>query len=105
MIVKEADNLCVCCGNIIPEGMQVCPICANSDKGPEFKIDDVIEQAFRQGYDSGYDTAIKWYEDYIVKTENEYCELKQENETLKRENAMLKSQIEAYNSDSDEETE
>lgn len=94
MIVKEVDNLCVCCGNIIPEGMQVCPICTNSDKEPEFKIDDVIEQAFRQGYDSGFNTAIK-----------RLCDTKQDVERLKRENAMLKSRIEAYNNDSEEESE
>ena len=26
MTVRETDNLCVCCGSIIPEGMQICPI-------------------------------------------------------------------------------
>ena len=24
---KPADNRCVCCGEIIPEGKQVCPMC------------------------------------------------------------------------------
>lgn len=24
---KEDDNICVCCGNIIPEGRMVCPTC------------------------------------------------------------------------------
>ena len=24
---KDVDNICVCCGNIIPEGRQVCPTC------------------------------------------------------------------------------
>lgn len=54
MIVREPDNICVCCGSIIPEGMQICPICRQSEadyfekamsrklEQPEFKpIDEV----------------------------------------------------------------
>ena len=26
------DNTCVCCGEIIPEGAQVCPKCLEGDK-------------------------------------------------------------------------
>nr|DAT21056.1 MAG TPA: PROTEIN/RNA Complex, archaeal, ribosomal, 50S, protein.0A [Caudoviricetes sp.] len=34
MEVADSMNFCVCCGAIIPEGRQVCPICER--KWPEF---------------------------------------------------------------------
>lgn len=30
---RSHDNTCVCCGDIIPEGRQVCPRCENNVKG------------------------------------------------------------------------
>ena len=42
---------CVCCGAIIPEGRQVCPICENGNVG--------AEQAYRNGYAKGYADAKK----------------------------------------------
>ena len=97
MIVREPDNLCVVCGTIIPEGRQVCPMCGTKDNiegyaqlirkpkpAPEFKVDDTQEQAFRQGYLTGFNEGMK-----------AACDIKQENERLKRENAMLRSQIES----------
>lgn len=57
------DNTCVCCGEIIPEGAQVCPICSENDTfratmarpipRADFKIRDEVEQAFREGYIEG----------------------------------------------------
>lgn len=56
------DNTCVCCGEIIPEGAQVCPICSEGDTfrvamarpiSAEFKVKDEVEQAFREGYIEG----------------------------------------------------
>lgn len=89
MIVREPDNICVCCGSIIPEGMQICPICRQSEadyfekamsrklEQPEFKPDDAIEQAYRQGMAEGMKHA---------------CEIKQENEQLKRRIVILENQ-------------
>lgn len=60
------DNTCVCCGEIIPEGAQVCPICSEGDTfraamarpvpRADFKIRDEVEQAFREGYIEGKKT-------------------------------------------------
>lgn len=60
------DNTCVCCGEIIPEGAQVCPICSEGDTfraamarpvlRADFKICDEVEQAFREGYIEGKKT-------------------------------------------------
>lgn len=61
------DNNCVCCGQVIPEGAQVCRFCENegahfakvmedkhrNDTAEEFTVDDRLEQAFRQGYEAG----------------------------------------------------
>lgn len=57
------DNTCVCCGEIIPEGTQVCPKCSEGDTfraamakpipRADFKIHDEVEQAFREGYIEG----------------------------------------------------
>lgn len=88
MIVRTADNLCVCCGAIIPEGRHICGVCSavngKPEEQPEFKTDDLTEQAFRQGYVSGFENGMK-----------AACGLKQENEQLKRENAMLRSVAES----------
>lgn len=96
MIVKESDNICVICGATIPEGRQVCPICGTKDNiegyaqlirkeipkpAPEFKVDDTQEQAFRQGYLTGFNEGMK-----------AACELKQENEQLKRRIVILENQ-------------
>lgn len=65
MIVRMMDNTCVICGQIIPEGRQVCPICGTTDADifgklmgkpaseEEFKVDDELEQAFHQGFEAG----------------------------------------------------
>ncbi len=60
------DNTCVCCGEIIPEGAQVCPICSEGDTfgaamarpvpRADFKTCDEVEQAFREGYIEGKKT-------------------------------------------------
>ena len=60
------DNTCVCCGEIIPEGAQVCPICSEGDTfraamarpvpRADFKIRDEVEQAFREGHIEGRKT-------------------------------------------------
>lgn len=89
MIVREPDNLCVICGATIPEGRQACPMCGQSEadhfekamsrklETPEFKPDDAIEQAYRQGLNEGFKHA---------------CEIKQENEWLKRKVIILEQQ-------------
>lgn len=91
MIVRMMDNTCVICGQIIPEGRQVCPICGTTDADifgklmgkpaseEEFKVDDELEQAFHQGFEAGMKHA---------------CELKEDNNRLQRENAFLKNQLE-----------
>lgn len=92
MIVREPDNLCVICGATIPEGRQVCPICGTKDniegyaqlirpKPPEFKVDDAVEQAYHQGYSSGFNEGMK-----------AACELKQQNEQLRRRIVVLENQ-------------
>lgn len=94
MILKTPENLCVVCGAEIPEGRMNCPNCSEGDYFgkvmkrplPEFKVDDAAEQAFRQGYSAGFNEGVK-----------HTCEIKQDNERLKRENAFLKAQIEARN--------
>ena len=97
MIVREPDNLCVICGAQIPEGRMICPICGTKDNiegyaqlirkpkpAPEFKVDDTQEQAFRQGYLTGFNEGMQ-----------HACIIKSDNERLKRENAFLRGQLEA----------
>lgn len=105
MIVKGPDNLCVICGAVIPEGRQVCPICGTKDGVESYaklirtdlpkeehplaraavetalKIKDECEQAFRQGYLTGFNEGMK-----------AACEIKQENECLKRRIIILEQQ-------------
>lgn len=105
MIVKEPDNLCVVCGTIIPEGRMICPICGTKDEAEAFaqlirrkipkeehplataardtalKIKDECEQAFRQGYLTGFNEGMK-----------AACELKQQNEQLRRRIVVLENQ-------------
>lgn len=97
MTVKAPENLCVICGSTIPEGRQHCPMCGTSEGDcfekamsrpvpaqPEFKVNDAVDQAFRQGYTVGFNEGMK-----------HMCEIKQDNERLKRENAFLRGQLEA----------
>lgn len=94
MIVKGADNICVICGTIIPEGRMICPMCGAKDNiegyaqlirkpkpAPEFKVGDTREQAFRQGYLTGFNEGMK-----------AACELKQQNEQLRRRIVVLENQ-------------
>lgn len=96
MIVKEPDNLCVICGAVIPEERQACPICGTKDNiegyaqlikketpksVPEFKADDTQAQTFRRGYTTGFSEGMK-----------AACEIKQENERLKRRIIILEQQ-------------
>lgn len=97
MVVKTPDNLCVVCGSIIPEGRMICPMCGTKDNiegyaqlirsdtsKPELKTDGLAEQTFREGYIKGFNEGMK-----------HSCEVRQDNERLKRENAFLKGQLEA----------
>lgn len=36
------ENLCVCCGAVIPEGRQICPACAEKCLGEAFKKGKMI---------------------------------------------------------------
>lgn len=105
MIVKGPDNLCVICGTVIPEGRQVCPICGTKDDVKSYaklirtdlpkedeplakaaletalKIKDECEQSFREGYIKGFEEGMK-----------AACEIKQENEQLKRRIVILENQ-------------
>lgn len=96
MVVKTPENLCVMCGSVIPKGKQYCSICGASEGDcfeqvmsrpisaqPDFKVNDAAEQAFRQGYSAGFNEAMK-----------HSCEIKTENERLKRENAFLRGKLE-----------
>ena len=92
MIVKEMENTCIVCGKIIPEGKLVCPMCGTTESDvygkfrmnliqPEpFTVKDEVEQAYRQGFEAGMKHS---------------CEIKTENERLKREIAFLKGQLES----------
>jgi len=98
MKVQSMDNLCVMCGAVIPEGRQACPqceaaVCETTDKIMT-KVNDELEQAFRQGYTTGFEEAMKTA-----------CGLKQENARLQRENALLRGQLEYRNRIDDEDGE
>ena len=54
-----------------------------ADVQPDFKVNDAAEQAFRQGYTAGFNEGMK-----------HTCEVKADNERLKRENALLRGQLE-----------
>lgn len=86
MKVKTPDNLCVMCGTVIPEGCQACPHCeaAVSETTDKImaKVNDEPEQAFREGYTTGFDAGMK-----------HSCIIKSDNERLKREVAFLKGQL------------
>lgn len=92
MQVKTPDNLCVICGNVIPEGRQACPHCeaAVSETTDKImaKVNDELEQAYRQGYTTGFEEAMKTA-----------CGLKQENARLQRENDYLRSTIQRHSSE------
>lgn len=105
MTVRESDNLCVICGAVLPKGRQVCPMCGTKDdvesyaklirreipkeehplaiaaRDTALKIKDECEQAFRQGYLTGFNEGMK-----------AACEIKQENERLKRRIIILEQQ-------------
>lgn len=95
MKVKEFENTCIYCGDVLPEGRTVCPKCAYSEaehfekamsrkiSNTEFKVNDAVEQAFRQGYTTGFTEGMK-----------AACEIKQENERLKRRIIILEQQAE-----------
>lgn len=115
MIVKEPDNLCVICGAVLPKGRQVCPICGTKDEAEAFaqlirrkipkeedplataardtalKIKDECEQAFRQGYLTGFNEGMK-----------AACELKQQNAQLRKDNAILRAAIERRDSENNQ---
>ncbi len=78
--------MCVMCGTVIPKGRQACPHCEatvseTTDKIMT-KVNDELEQAFRQGYTAGFNEGMKTA-----------CELKQQDAQLRQENAMLRSAI------------
>lgn len=105
MIIKEPDSICVICGAVLPEGRQVCPMCGTKDDVESYaklirtdlpkedeslakaafdtalKIKDECEQAFRQGYLTGFNEGMK-----------AACELKQQNEQLRRRIIILEQQ-------------
>lgn len=95
MQVKTADNLCVICGNVIPEGRQACPHCeAQVDASANrimSKVNDEVEQAFRQGYLTGFSEGMK-----------AACELKQQNAQLRKDNAILRAAIERRDSENNQ---
>lgn len=95
MIIRYPENLCCICGAEIPSGRMICPVCGATEADmfegvnlespkPEFKVDDTVEQAFREGYTKGFEEGSK-----------HACIIKQDNERLKRENAFLRGQLEA----------
>ena len=57
-----ADNRCVCCGEQIPEGSLVCPVCANKQL-----IDNAIGEVVKKDYEM-YDKKLRRREliDYIM---------------------------------------
>lgn len=99
MTVKEPDNLCVICGTVIPEGRMICPMCGTKDDVESYaklirtdiqdeplakaaletalKIKDEYEQGYLTGFNEGMKAA---------------CEIKQENECLKRRIIILEQQ-------------
>lgn len=99
MIVPEFENTCIYCGAVIPEGHTVCPNCLKTEaehfekamsrklEQPESKPDDAIEQAYKQGMAEGMKHA---------------CEIKQENEQLKRRIVILENQANKTVYDTDE---
>jgi RNA polymerase subunit RPABC4/transcription elongation factor Spt4 len=48
--MNEIDNRCVCCGEIIPEGRQVCPICENKVIEEMAKVIKTTEQIARDAH-------------------------------------------------------
>ena len=82
MQVKAADNLCIVCGGLIPEGRHTCPYC-EAAVHESTSINDELEQAFRQGYTTGFEAGMKTA-----------CDLKQQNAQLRKDNAVLRAAIE-----------
>lgn len=61
------DNRCVCCGVIIPEGLQVCPACvakAHTDNWL-YKVDAVLNNGKRSGTLGTLHEVLPWIEDAI----------------------------------------
>lgn len=57
MCMIEADNCCVACGEIIPEGRQVCSQC-------ERKYD--VEDSGTNNIRKEYNTFVSWIKKYFV---------------------------------------
>ena len=95
MKVKTPDNMCMMCGTVIPEGRQACPHCeaAVSETTDKImsKVNDELEQAFRQGYTTGFEAGMKTA-----------CDLKQQNAQLRKDNAVLRAAIERRDNESNQ---
>lgn len=84
MEIQMSGNFCVVCGKSIPEGRQTCFQCDQTFRTTESTAnEDKITQAYRQGYTEGFDVGTR-----------SVCAIKQENERLKRENSLLRCQLE-----------
>ena len=95
MKVKTPDNMCTMCGTVIPEGRQACPHCeaAVSETTDKImsKVNDELEQAFRQGYTAGFNEGMKMA-----------CDLKQQNTQLRKDIAILRAAIERRDNESNQ---
>ena len=58
-------NLCVCCGAIIPEGRQVCPICERTDTNETFKTKNKTEKEPNKMKDY-YETKRRRYQEILA---------------------------------------
>lgn len=84
MEIQMSGNYCVVCGKPIPEGKQTCFQCDQTFSTTEPAVnEDKITTAYRQGYTKGFEVGTR-----------SMCAIKQENERLKRENALLHCQLE-----------
>jgi ribosome modulation factor len=95
MKVKTPDNMCMMCGTVIPEGRKACPHCeaAVSETTDKImmKVNDELEQAFRQGYTAGFNEGMKMA-----------CDLKQQNTQLRKDIAILRAAIERRDNESNQ---
>ena len=43
------EERCICCGAVIPEGLQVCPSCSHSDAGMATAVNRIANGAYKAG--------------------------------------------------------
>lgn len=56
------ENLCVCCGAVIPEGQQVCKACAEKNVNEGFFVGYAVKDGLRYTASGTFKEMVEWAE-------------------------------------------